>query len=523
MRINFWIGKFLLIFFLLPPVLVKAQQAPVSNASTYQPPVFTDASRVEKIKALLPAIEKMYKDYALEKKFPGMAFGIMVDDQLLFAGSTGYTDVAKKTPVSSTSLFRIASMSKSITAMAILKLRDEGKLKLDDEASRYIPVLKDIPLLTNDAPAITIRNLLTHSAGFPEDNPWGDRQLDITHDAFMAMLKKGISFSNTTGVAYEYSNMGFAMLGEIIRVVSGMSYQEYITGNILEPLGMTHTVWEYTKAPVGFLAHGYRWQNNKWQEEELLHDGVYGAMGGLITSIEDFSKYIAYQLSAWPARNDKEMGPVKRSSLREMQQAWKFSSISEKYSSPNRRTCAMVNSYGYGLGNSVDCKGSVYVGHSGGLPGFGSQWRIMPEYGIGVVAYANLTYSGMGAINSAVLDTLVKGAVLMPRQLPVSPILQQRKNELVKLLPNWNSGEESKIFAVNFFPDHSVAVRKKQSQDLFEKAGAIIRVSELVPENQLRGSFILHGEKADIEVYFTLTPENPALIQQLDIRQVKKE
>ena len=129
----------------------------------------------------------------------------------------------------------------------------------------------------------------------------------------------------------------------------------------------------------------------------------------------------------------------------------------------------------------------------------------------------------MGAINSAVLDTLVKGAVLMPRQLPVSPILQQRKNELVKLLPNWNSGEESKIFAVNFFPDHSVAVRKKQSQDLFEKAGAIIRVSELVPENQLRGSFILHGEKADIEVYFTLTPENPALIQQLDIRQVKKE
>lgn len=183
----------------------------------------------------------------------------------------------------------------------------------------------------------------------------------------------------------------------------------------------------------------------------------------------------------------------------------------------------MVNSYGYGLGNSVDCKGSVYVGHSGGLPGFGSQWRIMPEYGIGVVAYANLTYSGMGAINSAVLDTLVKGAVLMPRQLPVSPILQQRKNELVKLLPNWNSGEESKIFAVNFFPDHSVAVRKKQSQDLFEKAGAIIRVSELVPENQLRGSFILHGEKADIEVYFTLTPENPALIQQLDIRQVKKE
>ena len=93
----------------------------------------------------------------------------------------------------------------------------------------------------------------------------------------------------------------------------------------------------------------------------------------------------------------------------------------------------------------------------------------------------------------------------------------------MKLLPNWSSAEESKIFAVNFFPDHSLTVRKKRAQELFEKAGKIIRVTELVPENQLRGSFILQGEKADIEIYFTLTPENPALIQYLNISQVKKE
>jgi CubicO group peptidase (beta-lactamase class C family) len=523
MYMNSRTRKCLLIFLLFPYVLVKAQQAPVSNASTYQPPVFNDASRVEKIKALLPAIEKMYKDYALEKKFPGMSFGIVVDDQLLYAGSAGYTDLAKKIPVGSASLFRIASMSKSFTAMAILRLRDEGKLKLDDPAGLYIPVLNDIQLLTTDASSITIRDLLTHSAGFPEDNPWGDRQLGITHEAFMVMLKKGISFSNAPGVAYEYSNMGFAMLGEIIAKVSGQPYQEYITQNILRPLGMTHTIWEYTKAPAGLLAYGYRWQNNNWQQEELLHDGVYGAMGGLITSIEDFSKYMAFQLSAWPARNDKETGPVKRSSVREMQQAWRFNNLDDQFTYPNGRTCAMVNSYGYGLRISTDCKGRAFVGHTGGLPGFGSQWVILPEYGIGIVVYGNLTYARMSAVNWAVLDTLIAGAELAPRQLPVSPVLQQRKDELVKLLPDWNGAEESKIFAINFFPDHSLPFRKKQAWDVFEKAGKIIRVAELVPENQLCGSFIMKGEKADIEIYFTLTPENPALIQQLDIRQLKRE
>ncbi|HRP57137.1 serine hydrolase domain-containing protein, partial [Agriterribacter sp.] len=321
MHCNFRVPKALFIFLLLPSLLIKAQHVPASNASTYQPPVFKDASRIAKIKALLPAIEKMYKDHARENRFPGMAFGIVVDDGLLYAGSAGYTNLAEKIPAGSASLFRIASMSKSFTAMAILRLRDEGRLRLDDPAGLYIPALNDIRLLTTDAPSITIRDLLTHSAGFPEDNPWGDRQLDITHDVFVAMLQKGISFSNAPGVAYEYSNMGFAMLGEIIAKVSGKPYQEYITNTILKPLGMDHTIWEYTKAAAGLLAHGYRWHENNWQEEALLHDGVYGAMGGLITSIEDFSKYMTFHLSAWPPRNDKETGPVKRSSVREMQQA----------------------------------------------------------------------------------------------------------------------------------------------------------------------------------------------------------
>ncbi|GAB3900935.1 serine hydrolase domain-containing protein [Larkinella knui] len=508
------------------PKPATGERLPASYSTTYQAPVFADPQRAEKIRAALPLAESLYRDYATKNHFPGLAFGIVVDGKLVHAGGAGYTDVAKKTAATPQSLFRIASMSKSVTTMAILKLRDEGKIRLDDPAYLYIPELKKLPYLTADSPLITVRNLMTHSAGFPEDNPWGDRQLDDTPADLINLIKGGLSLSNVPGVTYEYSNLGFAMLGAIITKVSGKPYQQYIDEAIFKPLGMTHTVWEYTKIPPDQLAHGYRWQNDDWLEEPLLHDGSYGAMGGLITSVEDFSKYMAFHQSAWPPRSDAEMGgpslrPIKRSSVREMQQPWTFNSLSANFKYPSGRACPMVSSYGYGMRWSRDCEGRVYVGHTGGLPGFGSQWWIMPEYGIGVVAYGNLTYAGMASVNWAVLDTLIATAGLKPRVMPVSNLLAQRKAELVQLLPDWRNAAESKIFAENFFPDQSLEIRRKQVQDLYAKAGKIVRVGELIPENQLRGRFLIEGENASIEAFFTLTPENPALIQQLDFKEVK--
>ncbi|MFD2570827.1 serine hydrolase domain-containing protein [Spirosoma soli] len=519
---------FFTLFFLLSyaafaqPVAPSRTTAPVGHVTTYQPPVFSDADRLKKLEAAFPIVEKLYRERAEKFHYPGLAFGIVVDGKLVYSGGFGYTNVAKKTAATPRSLFRIASMTKSLTSMAILKLRDEGKLRLDDPAEQYIPELKNHKYLTADAPRITVRNLMTHSAGFPEDNPWGDRQLADSDADLLALIKNGISNANAPSIAYEYSNLGFAMLGRIITVVSGKPYQQYITESILKPLGMNDTQWEYTRVPAEQLALGYRWENDQWKEEPLLHDGSYGAMGGLITSIEDFSKYVAVHLAAWPPRNDPESQPVKRSSIREMQQPWTFSGLALQAKNAAGQICPATSGYGYGLGWSQNCAGRVSVGHSGGLPGFGSQWRMMPDYGIGVIAYGNLTYAGLGSVNTAVLDTLVAIGKLQPRQLPVSTILAQRKAELVKLLPNWTNAERSGIFAENFFPDKSVEIRRKTVQDLYAKAGKIQRVGELIPENQLRGHFVMEGENANIDVFFTLTPENPALIQQLDFREVSK-
>ena len=286
------------------------------------------------------------------------------------------------------------------------------------------------------------------------------------------LYKKGISFSNDPGLGYEYSNLGFATLGYIIKKVSGKTYQEYITENILKPLGMTHTYYEYTKVPKELLAHGYRWIDNQWVEQPMLHDGSYGAMGGMITTIEDFSKYVALHLSAWPPRDDEETGPVKRSSMREMQYPWDVNGFNANYKTATGRPYPFASAYCYGLRWRKYADGMTAVGHTGGLPGFGSEWTIYPEYGIGVISFANLTYANAGSVNLQVADTLI---TIIRHQanatLPPSDILTQRKNELVKLLPDWNNAQASGIFAMNFFMDYFPDKLKAEASAVFDKAG----------------------------------------------------
>ena len=208
--------------------------------------------------------------------------------------------------------------------------------------------------------------------------------------------------------------------------------------------------------------------------------------------------------------------------LREMHHPWRWNSLTPDFKFPDGRTCAVTSAYCYGLGWMKDCDGKTYISHSGGLPGFGSQWRIMPEYGIGVVAFANRTYSPFGTVNLRVLDTIIKIAGLKPRELPASKILEQRKNELMLILPDWKDAEKSDVFAENFFPDNPIDTLKKYSKELFAKAGKNLVVKEMNAENQLRGSFIIEGEKINIEVYFTLSPENPATIQAFTIKEMPK-
>lgn len=516
-RATCWIVCFALLHAFAP-----ASKSAPSDAGSHKPAVFIDPDRSEKVKSTAAAVAGIFKQFMESRHLPGLVYGVVLDGELVYSGSFGYANLEQKTPAHAQSLFRIASMSKSVTALAILQLRDAGKLHLDEPASKYIPEMKKLRYLAKDAPEITIRDLMTHGAGFPEDNPWGDRQLADSDAELRQLIANGVSFSNVPGVAFEYSNLGFALLGQIVQNVSGMDFQQYTATNIFKPLGMNATVWEYEKAESKNLALGYNWIDEAHVNIPLEHHGSYGAMGGLITSIEDFTKYVALHLSAWPPRSDEDSGPLKRSSLREMHHPWRLDALMANYRYPDGRECPSASAYAYGLRWVRDCEGRIYLGHSGGLPGFGSNWMMMPDYGLAVMSFDNITYGGTSTINTAVLDTIVTLAKLKPRTLPVSGILEQRKNELVKILPGWNGAESSGLFAENFFMDNRLKDLVKRTKELYGEAGKITNAGPMTPLNQLRGTFILEGEKKNILVFFTLTPEKIPLIQQVRMRAVEK-
>ena len=497
-----------------------AQRATTEGSSFIAPaPRFSDPDRRTRLASAFPEIDRLFEDFAAKTHVPGAAWGIVIDGELAHSGATGYRDIASKAPVNSDTVFRIASMTKSFTAVAILSLRDEGRLSLDDPAERFIPELKTLRYPSSDAPRITVRHLLSHSEGFPEDNPWGDQQLKVTREEMLRMIAGGIPFSNAPGVAYEYSNYGFAILGEIVSRASGRPYNTYIAEKIFKPLGMAATTMEPSNVPSDRLAHGYRWEDERWKEEPLLRDGAFGSMGGMLTSIRDLSRYVAAHLSAWPPRDDRDGIPIRRSSLREMQQVARFSGASA-----NRDGAGVMQlsagGYGYGLSISQSCAFRHVVAHSGGLPGFGSQMRWLPEHGVGVIAFGNLTYTGWGRTVTAAFDLLAKTGGLLPREVQPSPALISAQKSVTQLVSAWDDRLAESIAAENLFLDESSDRRRARVDELRTKVGACPAAPEKFAyvENALRGHWTIACERGKLLATITLAPTMPPKVQFLNVR-----
>jgi len=477
------------------------------------------ADRRAKLATAFPEVDKILTDFAKSVHAPGAAWGIVIDGELAHQGFFGVRNVTTNAPVDADTVFRIASMTKSFTAMAILKLRDAGKLSLDDPAERYVPELKNLRYPTTDSPRITIRHLLSHSAGFPEDNPWGDQQLSESEAALSQMLRGGIPFSTAPGTAYEYSNYGFAILGRIVSNVSGKAYDEYIDENILTPLGMTSTTLHPSKVPPDRLAIGYRWEDDRWKEEPALPHGSFGAMGGMLTSIKDLSRYVGAFLAAWPPRDGPEAGPISRASLREMQQPWRPSGMRVVLDKSTSATHLTSTGYGYGLGVTQTCQYRALVAHSGGLPGYGSLMRWLPDYGVGIIAFGNVTYTGWGNAVGSAIDALDRTGGLVRRQVEPSPALVAARDDVSKLISRWDDALADKIAAENLYLDRSKDRRHGEMDGLREKLGACRAPASFdVVENALRGQWTMSCERGALQVAITLAPTMPPAVQYLAVR-----
>ena len=201
---------------------------------------------------------------------------------------------------------------------------------------------------------------------------------------------------------------------------------------------MRSTFWDTGDVPADRIAHGYRRNGERWIKETPLAHGSFGAMGGLYTSTDDLARYVAFMLSAWPPRDDAEAGPVRRSSVREMQQGQRHSNLAVFRTAPDAPLTVRSSAYAYGLGSTEDCRFRMTVAHGGGLPGFGSTMQWLPDYGVGVIVLANVTYAGAGGIGRDILEKLAATGALQPRTLPASAALLETRAAITALVNQWS-------------------------------------------------------------------------------------
>jgi CubicO group peptidase (beta-lactamase class C family) len=460
------------------------------------------------------ALDGMLEEFARRHHVPGLMFGLVADGALRWTKAIGMADREARRPVTPDTRFRIASMTKNITALAILQLRDAGKVALDAPAGAYVPELAGLPRPTADSDAVSLRDLLNHSAGFVTDDPWGDRQLGISPADFTRMLKDGALFARPPRIGFEYSNLGYAILGRVITNVTGAPYQAYIGETLLRPLGMHATTFDFQAAPTAQRATGYRWAHERWSPEEAEADGEFGAMGGLLTSAEDYARYVAFLLSAWPPRDGAETGPVRRASVRELGAAHGFPLTATTRESGGK-TIAIASAYGYGMVSSLDPVLGRTLHHRGGLPGYGSHVLLSPDTGIGLFTFTNVTYAEADKANLDAALALHKAGLWKPRVCRVSPALATAVDFAMRAYASGKLDENSPLLAVNLLPDEPAADRNANLTALKARLGDGT-LTRIEPQHDLAGRFVATCVKGTLTGTVTLTPGPRPSIQTLE-------
>jgi CubicO group peptidase (beta-lactamase class C family) len=439
----------------------------------------------------------------------GLAAGLVVDGELVYAKGFGVQDIETGAPVGTDTVFRIASLTKSFTAMAALRLRDEGRLALDLPAAEYVSELATLRGLTKDAPPVTARMLLTHAAGLPWDDQWGAVSFGFSDEDRDALLHRGLSLAKTPGESLEYSNLGYAILGMIVERISGTPFRSYVTREILEPLGMTSTVWESRDVSPARLAVGYRRGANGLTPELRVASAFFAPAGGLYTSLRDYARYMAFQLSAYPARDEAEAAPLRRSTVREMHHGvrpWMLHANVEE----GGRVSLYKGDYGFGWIESTTCQGDRQVEHSGWEPGYFSSVILLPERHLGVVSLA--TSHGVRATIGAI-ELLRKLEALPPKQAPQpSQELEAARKAVASLFREWDPALVSTTFDpasshYEWFPKMGENLAR-----MHREHGSCDFSGPMLANDRLHGQWRAACEKGALAFEVFLTPSVPSRI-----------
>ena len=345
---------------------------------TTAPPIFAaDASsplaqRPEAAAAL--EVFDTWVDWTVRnREQPAASIGIVYDQELVFAKGYGFADVAKKVPATPATAYRIASISKTFTAHAILQLRDAGKLQLDDPITKWIPELK-LAKIDPQSPVITIRQLLSHTGGIPREvdgTYWNDMNFP-TREAMLPVLNRmGVALPPET--EWKYSNVALGLAGYIVEAASGEPYPEYVANHILGPLGMNGTrVIPPRDMPTLAVGYGRRMAGKPRRLEPFFSGNYMLAASNLASTVEDLAKYVSLQFRRGPAGGAQIL---KGTTLAEMQRV--------QWLQPDWKS-------GWGLGWGIARRDdTTRIGHGGSVPGHRTQISFAPKEKFAVIALTN--------------------------------------------------------------------------------------------------------------------------------------
>jgi D-alanyl-D-alanine carboxypeptidase len=323
----------------------------------------------------------------LERGLPGVAVGVVSDQDLVWTAGFGFADSAARTPMTPQTKFRMASHSKLFTATAIMQLRERGKLRLDDPVSKYLPWFAVKPAESDDPP-ITIEELLTHSSGLPrEAGPhWTTFEFPTVDELRTLMPARVAPFAPE--VRWKYSNLAYSVAGMIVEAVSGQTWADYVSREIFQPLGMTASSVDRN---VGGLAVGYgrRMPDGSRATTPFIDARGMAAATGVTSTVEDMARFASAQFRTGP-RGGAQI--LSTGSLREMHRVRVLES-----------NWTQGNAIGFAVRKVAD---KVYVSHGGSYPGYQTNTMLWLDGKVGVIVLTNTDDSNPAALATELMNSV---------------------------------------------------------------------------------------------------------------------
>jgi len=436
----------------------------------------------------------------LGERSPAQAWGVFEGDRLVHAAAGG-----DEVRLPGQTAFRIASCTKSFTAASALLLADDGLLDLDEPLEDAL----DVPLRFIDdvgGATPTIRDALAMRAGFPTDDPWADRQESLDHDEFGRMLGAGIRVMWPAGTRYEYSNLGYAIVGRIIGLRAGTPYRRVVETRLLEPLGLGGTGFDSSVPAAGGAIPGYRRAPDGWERLPFTAPGAFSPIGGLFSTVDDLARWCGALAQA-----GELAGLLPRELTERMQQPVQVVSGDPTGSGP-------WLAYGLGLLVRADAAGRRFIAHSGGYPGFSSHMTWETASGVGAVAFENATYAGVTPAVRAAMDAVFGSeAGVEPDAGEATPWPEtvRAAERLRSELAQGSLHDDGFDSCVGL--DRPFEWRRADLAELIESIGGVTGAGELTHRTPAHAAWTLRGPRGAIRCGILMTPLADIRVQRLDL------